>query len=149
MRTLIQKCGGRGFDPRVRLYFIKLDRMKEYKNSELARDYLGVAMQLTSNTPASGRVFDRRYDLIAKSPVNISELYAREGSLRQLKLKIGNPAKRILESILENGFEEAKRLVFEQRHEKVKTQQWPGAYRGPGSVDNDPSWDNAVRVREG
>lgn len=123
--------------------------MKEYQNLELAKDYLSVAMQLTTYRKASMRVFDTRHDLIANSQINISDFYAQEGSLTKLKLRIGSPAKRILESILENGVEEARRIVFEQRYEKVRTQPWPGACSGPGSVDNDPSWDNAVRVREG
>ena len=120
----------------------------EYTNCELSKHYIGAALQVTAQTNSALKRFDERQSLIASSQINIAEFYRENGSLKKLKIGVGAATKRILESILENGAEEAKRIIFEQRHEKVRNKRWPGAYKPRGSTDNDPSWDNAVRSNE-
>jgi hypothetical protein len=122
--------------------------MHVYTNKELAFNYLNVALQLVAPSKKDLERFDERYDLIAHAPTDISEFYAQNRSLRSLPIKVGNPAKRILESILESGVEEARKIVFEKRHGEVRAKEWPGANRVEESRDNDPSWDNAIRLSE-
>ncbi|TAL51751.1 MAG: hypothetical protein EPN86_06085 [Nanoarchaeota archaeon] len=128
---------------------------QDYTNLQLSRDYMRVAGQ---NVP------DARYPklleyqrIIREADVDIAAFYAERGSLQDLVLGNGSLTSLTLthlEMIISLGVAEAEKEVGEQRIERFR-ERWkeesPKKHGKKGDMyqdETDPSWQNAVRLRE-
>jgi hypothetical protein len=120
---------------------------RQYTNEELAMHYCDIASLETISRKKLGGLFVR----IRDCPVKLSEVYARDRNLKSVgSRQISNRMREVLASILEKGYEEAKRVVFEKKYPQMRKKQFN--LRGSRLDDWDDggnSWDNVVGVREG
>ena len=120
---------------------------KNYTNQELARDYFSVVAQYAWDIDR----YREQRRLISESGIDLIFFYQEHGGFKELKIKgIGPKTKLILESILENGVEEARRLLRERRIETMQANQWSGRSRRISSAGDvtSTSWDHVVREYE-
>lgn len=120
-------------------------------NKQLARDYLSVVTQYAP--PSAFASYFAIRDKIELFSLDLSALFLKEGNLRTVQKNyrvFGHATLKILELILEEGFEEARRIVAAEKERRLARRNLRihhvSARREEGVP---PSWDNAVRRLEG
>lgn len=88
-----------------------------HSNKELATEYvLVMAQYVTKYGP-----YIKAKNSIETSKVNIADFFSTNGSLADLNVHgIGAGTRAVLESILKNGLEEARRIIAEQRERGIR-----------------------------
>ena len=119
---------------------------KAYTNRELAEDYFIVVRHKITDSGISD-TYRSLKKIIAESSIDLPTFYREHGDLKELMASgIGKKTKKILELILENGTEEARRLLQEEPVHKI----WQGVPRKIKGQKDDygPSWEDAIRRHE-
>ncbi len=101
-----------------------------YTNQQLAHDYLIIMSQYSGMLPYLGV---KR--AIEKCEVDIPSFYQQHGSLADITISgVGPGSMRRLELILEKGFEEAKRIIEEEKifgmQKHSQDRAWPKVVSG-------------------
>lgn len=121
---------------------------KLYTNNELSQDYFSVVVQYSGDWTT----YNTQKKIIAEVDINLHTFYLEhERSLNKLQVKgIGEKTKGILELILNEGIEEARRLIREKRIDGMRQYGFRGIPSKVPRIEDDtpPSWDDAVKRYE-
>ena len=120
----------------------------KYTNKELAQEYYSVIA-----APSRWRkdIYSPIRDSIIQSEIDLVEFYREHNSFKNLKVKgIGDKTKKVLELILEWGFDEAKAAIEREKIEKFSREQWekiPSKDPNPNE-DDCPYWEDSIERNE-